>query len=271
MIPSGFFGGGSKQSGQQQQGSANNGPPGGPPTAQAVPAQQEKKKPSMWEQGLGIAKAFSKEVQKGAKDLATSLKKDFDDIKVQCPSCGAVFKWPKGAEKVARCGACGTLVKAPDSKDKASFHFNSFVDAMGKQVRALSGKPAVENKTTEWHVVVPQGAVSGQQVNVTIKGKLYRTTVPAGLKAGDTFPITIKEPPKIIAAKGKALPITAGSLVQVVPDSKDGGGGVPQGMQKQGSSDVDVLPVVDAILVEDASEEVVLEGDVVSGVVKSPN
>uniref|UniRef100_A0A7S2QSP5 Uncharacterized protein n=1 Tax=Norrisiella sphaerica TaxID=552664 RepID=A0A7S2QSP5_9EUKA len=248
---------GASSSSQQQQSQPQNVPPGGP----SVQQQGEQKKPSMWQQGLSLAKAFGQEVQKGANEISRSVKKDFDNIKVQCPKCQVVFQWPPEAKEVAKCGQCGTLVKAPDSTDKANFHFQSFVDAMGKQVRSLAGKPAVQPKTVEWHIVVPEGAVPGQQVNVTIKGNLYRTTIPAGLKPGDTFPITIQEAPKVIAAKGKALPIAAGSLIQVVPDSKNGGGQVPENMEQK-EAVVDALPVVDAELVE--NDEAVVEGRVIS-------
>eukprot|EP00472_Partenskyella_glossopodia_P007205 CAMPEP_0197525238 /NCGR_PEP_ID=MMETSP1318-20131121/10705_1 /TAXON_ID=552666 /ORGANISM="Partenskyella glossopodia, Strain RCC365" /LENGTH=237 /DNA_ID=CAMNT_0043078433 /DNA_START=57 /DNA_END=770 /DNA_ORIENTATION=+ len=229
--------------------------PGGPPTDEKK-SETETKKPSMWDKGMAFMKAASVEVKKGLTDMQKQLEADFADVKVACPECGAVFRWPKGAKKVARCGRCHTLVEEPKGTDKAKFHWNMMVDAMGKEIRVMQGKPADQKTMKTWHVVVPQGAIGGQQVNVTLEGKQYRAVVPEGMTPGMTFPIQIEEAPKVIATKGKHFPVAEGKSVQIVPGAQQGASKPPNyepGMDKE-------LPIVDAEIVEDT----VVEGEVIA-------
>eukprot|EP00469_Lotharella_globosa_P013643 CAMPEP_0167792542 /NCGR_PEP_ID=MMETSP0111_2-20121227/12620_1 /TAXON_ID=91324 /ORGANISM="Lotharella globosa, Strain CCCM811" /LENGTH=245 /DNA_ID=CAMNT_0007685475 /DNA_START=55 /DNA_END=795 /DNA_ORIENTATION=- len=230
--------------------------PGGP-KMDAVSS--ENKKPSMWEQSMGVMKAFTNEVKKGAKELHQSIQRDWNAVKVQCPRCECVFKWPKEADKVAACGQCGTLVQMPEHTEKAKYHFNTMISSVTQAAKELSGQKGPEKEIQTWHIIVPQGAQGGQQINVTIEGKLYRTIIPEGLREGQTFPISIEKPPKIIATKGKALPLAAGSLVQVVPDNKNSNSDA-KSMPVVEGQDMSQLPVIDALVVEE-------EDDIVKGVI----
>ncbi|GAB5366706.1 hypothetical protein AAMO2058_001166700 [Amorphochlora amoebiformis] len=215
-------------------------PPGGP-----APARREEK--SWLSAGLKMMKTVSSQVQKGVQDAAKQIQKDFDDVQVQCPTCGAVFRWPKGQPKAAACGQCGTLVEPPKAKDKANFHFQTMMSAINKTVEDTTGK-SIMSKTKQWNVVVPQGAVPGQQIDVYIENNQYRTVVPQGARPGDTFPIVVDKAPKIIATKGKKFPITGGNLIQVVPDQKSGG--VPPPQPPASPSEVDALPILQGEVVE---------------------
>eukprot|EP00927_Polykrikos_kofoidii_P061384 TRINITY_DN56220_c0_g1_i1.p1 TRINITY_DN56220_c0_g1~~TRINITY_DN56220_c0_g1_i1.p1 ORF type:complete len:439 (+),score=73.34 TRINITY_DN56220_c0_g1_i1:172-1488(+) len=131
---------------------------------------------------LGRAfEAVVADVEAGVNSAASAVTREWNDVSVQCPSCGTTLRVPEGAE-VFTCSTCSARINNPGLGSRLSYHLQK----TGKQVEASVKN--VRGQTQSVEITVPSGVRVGETITWTSPGgQSVNVVVPEGVEAGQSF------------------------------------------------------------------------------------